>query len=230
MKKIVSKAIILKRTNFGEADRIIKVLTPDNGQISLFARGVRKSKSKLAGGLELFSISDITYIDSPKELKTIISSRLDKYFESIVHNLDRVNMAYDFLKYSDVSTKHNSEENLFKILALSLEGLNSSNLSDNTVYVWFALKLLSQQGSGINLEKPLSSEKFLENGEYDFSYEDMTFADKTNGPFKSQHVKFLRFAERSSNPLTLAKIEKQEAYSSELKDLALNTLRYTFGN
>ncbi|MCA9330182.1 DNA repair protein RecO, partial [Candidatus Saccharibacteria bacterium] len=62
MKQIVTVGIVLARINYGEADRIVTILTPDHGKIRLLARGVRKIKSRLAGGIELFSINDLTYI------------------------------------------------------------------------------------------------------------------------------------------------------------------------
>ena len=46
-------AIVLRRTDFGEADRIINLLTP-GGKVSAMARGVRKPKSKLAGAHTFF--------------------------------------------------------------------------------------------------------------------------------------------------------------------------------
>ena len=58
-----TSAIILKRVDYGEADRILTLLTPDHGKLSLMAKGVRKIKSKLAGGIELFSISTITFAE-----------------------------------------------------------------------------------------------------------------------------------------------------------------------
>ena len=53
-----TQAIVLRRTNFGEADRILTLLTP-LGQRGAMARGVRREKSKLAGGIELFGVSDV---------------------------------------------------------------------------------------------------------------------------------------------------------------------------
>ena len=54
-KDLRTKAIVLRRTDYGEADRILQLLTP-SGKRSVIARGVRKEKSKLAGGIELFSV------------------------------------------------------------------------------------------------------------------------------------------------------------------------------
>ena len=45
-----TQAIVLRRTNYGEADRILQLLTPE-GKKSVMAKGVRKEKSKLAGGI-----------------------------------------------------------------------------------------------------------------------------------------------------------------------------------
>ena len=47
MKQVVTKAIVLARTNYGEADRIVSVLTADKGKVRLLAKGVRKIKSKM---------------------------------------------------------------------------------------------------------------------------------------------------------------------------------------
>lgn len=46
----VTDAIILTRTDYGEADRIITLLTPGHGKLRLIAKGVRRIRSKLAGG------------------------------------------------------------------------------------------------------------------------------------------------------------------------------------
>lgn len=48
-----TRAIVLRRTNYGETDRILNLLTPE-GKKSVLAKGVRREKSKLAGGIELF--------------------------------------------------------------------------------------------------------------------------------------------------------------------------------
>lgn len=58
MKTTRTRAIVLRRTNYGEADRILQLITPE-GRQSVMARGVRREKSKLAGGIELFAVSDV---------------------------------------------------------------------------------------------------------------------------------------------------------------------------
>ena len=50
-----TEGIILKRINFGEADRILTSYTKHFGKISLLAKGVRKITSRKGGNIELFN-------------------------------------------------------------------------------------------------------------------------------------------------------------------------------
>ncbi len=50
-------AIVLKRTDVGEADRILTLFTPHKGKVHVIAKGVRRFTSKRAGHLELLSHS-----------------------------------------------------------------------------------------------------------------------------------------------------------------------------
>ena len=45
--QIVTTGIVLARTDFREADRILTVLTPDNGKVRVIAKGVRLPRSKI---------------------------------------------------------------------------------------------------------------------------------------------------------------------------------------
>jgi hypothetical protein len=49
-------AIVLKRLNLGEADRIVTLYTPEHGKLRAIAKGARRPASRLAGHLELFSL------------------------------------------------------------------------------------------------------------------------------------------------------------------------------
>jgi DNA repair protein RecO (recombination protein O) len=54
-----TEAIILKHSDFGEADRILTVLTPHKGKIRVIAKGVRRPVSRKAGHLELLCHSQL---------------------------------------------------------------------------------------------------------------------------------------------------------------------------
>jgi DNA repair protein RecO (recombination protein O) len=52
-------AIILKRRDFSEADRLLTVLTPNHGKIDIIAKGARKPTSTKTGHVELFTRADM---------------------------------------------------------------------------------------------------------------------------------------------------------------------------
>lgn len=52
-------AIILSRRDFGEADRLLTVLTPRNGKVDAIAYGARKPTSRKTGHVELFTLADM---------------------------------------------------------------------------------------------------------------------------------------------------------------------------
>jgi DNA repair protein RecO (recombination protein O) len=51
--------IILKRQNFAESDRLLTVLTPKHGKLSVIAKGARKPTSTKTGHVELFTVVDM---------------------------------------------------------------------------------------------------------------------------------------------------------------------------
>ncbi|GAB4565369.1 MAG: DNA repair protein RecO [Geothermobacteraceae bacterium] len=55
MHPILSEAIILRHTDYGEADRIVSLFTADHGLLRGFARGARKSRKRFGAALEPFA-------------------------------------------------------------------------------------------------------------------------------------------------------------------------------
>jgi DNA repair protein RecO (recombination protein O) len=52
-------AIVLRRTNIGEADRIVTLFSLQHGKFRAVAKGIRRTTSKLGGHLELFTHSRV---------------------------------------------------------------------------------------------------------------------------------------------------------------------------
>lgn len=52
-------AIVLKRRDMGEADRLLTVFTRDQGKVTLLAKGVRRAASRKAGHIEPFTYTEL---------------------------------------------------------------------------------------------------------------------------------------------------------------------------
>ncbi len=192
MKQLVTTGIVLSRTDFGEADRIITVLTPEHGKLRLMARGVRKHKSKLAGGIELFSVSSITYIAGKGEIGTLISSRLDKHYGNIIKNIDRVQLGYQLIKQLNKATEDHPEAAYFDLLNQAFSALDEFTISTELITVWFEAQLLRQAGHSPNLLTDNTGRKLSPQDTYTFDYESMSFVPQGIGRYRPEHVKILR--------------------------------------
>ncbi len=206
MNRIQTCGIVLKRTNYGEADRIVTVLTPDQGKLRLMARGVRKPKAKLAGGIELFSVSDITFLRGRGEIGTLISARLAKHYGKIVNDIERVQLGYDFIKMLDKTTEDEPEEEYFNLMEQALKALDDAKISQELIRTWFSAQLLRQAGHTPNLGTTFKGEKLSESEKYVFDYDHMAFEPNENGNFQASHIKFLRLLFGASALQPLARI------------------------
>jgi DNA repair protein RecO (recombination protein O) len=227
MKQLVTQAIVLSRTDYGEADRILTLLTPDQGKLSLLAKGVRRIKSKLAGGIELFSVSTITFIRGRGEVGTLVSARLEKHFGHIVEDLDRTMLGYELIKAMHKTTEDEPEEAYFDLLVKTFEALNDQTIQLEFVRFWFSAQLLHLAGHEPNLQLDTQGNRLQADASYDFSFEQMAFAQSANGRFTASHIKFLRLAV-ARHP---AKILSQVQGSAELLAATaplINTMRTTF--
>lgn len=189
-----TQAIVLARTDYGEADRIITVLTPHAGKLRLIAKGVRKVKSKLAGGIELFSISTITYIVGRKEIGTLVSARLETHFGNIVSDIHRTMFAYDVLKQLHKATEDEPEPAYFAVLAQCLWGLDTLHIPMDVVRLWFMTQLIRLSGHVPNLHTTAQGDKLRPDAHFVFDPDVPGFAERDDGQYSAAHIKLLRLA------------------------------------
>jgi DNA repair protein RecO (recombination protein O) len=207
VKQIQTRGIILSRTDYGEADKIITILTPEQGKIRLMARGVRKIKSRLAGGIELFSISDITYMQGRGDLGTLISSRLFKHYGEIVKDLDRVQTGYDLIKVLNKATEDRTEPDYFTIISEAFESLDDFKVDLYLIKLWMSSQLLKLAGHSLNLTSSSEGLILEPDKKYIFDYDSMSFAVKENGRYDPRHIKALRLLFSNYSPKDLQKVE-----------------------
>lgn len=208
---------MLSRTNYGEADRIITLLTPEQGKLRLMARGVRRAKSKLAGGIELFSVSDLTFIKGKGEIGTLISARMLKHYGHIVEDIERVQLGYDLIKLLNKATEDQPEPEYFTLLEQSFHALDDKAIETNLVRLWFESQLLRQSGHMPNLLTDSLGEDLRSDQTYNFDFEDMMFTPYADGNFSSAHIKVLRLLFSKNSPQVLTKVQGIDTALSDLQ-------------
>jgi DNA repair protein RecO (recombination protein O) len=207
VKQLVTQAIILSRTDYGEADRILTVLTPDYGKLRLLAKGVRKVKSKLAGGIELFSVSEITYISGRGAIGTLVSTRLTVHYGRIVADLERTMAGYDFIKELNKITEDEAEAMYFELLQHTFVALNDQEVSLAVIRYWFDAQLLKGEGQMPNLHTDNEGVKLDISTRYTFSTDRTAFIADGHGTFGASEIKFLRIAFAARDARLLQQIQ-----------------------
>ncbi len=223
--QIITTGIVLARTDFREADRILTLLTPDQGKLKVIAKGVRRPRSKLAGGIELLSVSSLTVLPGRGDMGTLVSSRLIRHFGNIVQDINRTMLSYEFMKRMNHVTEDAAGEEYFLILQRTLEALDDLEFSPDLTELWFSMQLLNVTGHMPNLQTDTAGHKLQPEEQYLFDFEHMAFRAQKGAPFVANHIKLLRLAYATDQPLVLKQVTDAAACAPDALKLATNLLR-----
>lgn len=205
MNQILTTGIILGRIDYGEADRILTVLTPDQGKLRLMAKGVRRIKSKLAGGIELFSVSQITFIRGKGEIGTLVGTRLQKHYGNIVQDIERVQLGYELIKMLDKATEDEPEAAYFELLQQGFSALDDA-VELSMVRLWFQAQLLRRAGNEPNLTHDITGANLQSSKRYEFSFDDTAFRESANGKYGAGDIKLLRLLLSDTSPQIIGQV------------------------
>jgi len=141
------EAIILKRQNYSEADKILTVFSKEKGKLKVIAKGVRKITSRRAGSLELFNHLSLVVCEG-KGLDSIIEVNVINSFPSWRVNLRSIGVAYYLCELVDRLTVDGQEHMaVFFVLLESLK--TNSSKKARQIILSFEKQLLNLLGFGI---------------------------------------------------------------------------------
>jgi len=125
MASIVTQGIILKRHNFGEADRIMTVLTDRLGKIAVVARGVRKITSRRAGNVEILNYVRIGLFKGKGY--TLTEAEAIETFPKIKENLTLSSTAFHVIELADrLIVEEQSNPQVFDLVLATLKILEKN--------------------------------------------------------------------------------------------------------
>jgi DNA repair protein RecO (recombination protein O) len=159
--EIKTPAVVIRRARLKEADRVITLFTRELGKVAAVAKGVRKSKSKLAGHLETLSYTDIT-LARGKSLDTIIGSQTLSPYLAVRNSLERTAYALYFAELIyHFAPEGQPNPSLFELLTETLETLGAAS-SPELLARYFELNLLKDLGYRPELRRCLGCGAELE--------------------------------------------------------------------
>jgi len=139
------QGIVLRSYPFGEADRVVVLLSPNNGKIRTVAKGIRKTKSRFGGRLEPFTHVDMVLYEG-RNLDTITQVAVIEPFPRLRASLDAVVAAGTMVEAADaVAQEDESSMRLFLLLHRGLRALEAGQ-SGADLITSYLLKLADVVG------------------------------------------------------------------------------------
>jgi len=123
-----TKGFVFKKEDSGEADRVFSVFTEDFGRVNVFAKAIKKSSSKLKGGIDIFSFVDIEFVQG-KIKKTLTDALALRKFGRITASPKRFEVASRIAIAIDELVKAEAQDGkLLSFIEESFKILNSQDL------------------------------------------------------------------------------------------------------
>lgn len=119
-----TEAVVLRRQDLGEADRLIAVYTPELGKLRIVAKGVRRPRSRKAGHLEPFTRVQLL-LARGRELDIVTQAEAIDVYPNLRTDLIRMGHAAYAVELLDRVTVEAAEnEDLYRLLVHTLERLS----------------------------------------------------------------------------------------------------------
>jgi DNA repair protein RecO (recombination protein O) len=138
-------AVVLKRTDVGEADRLLTLLTAERGKLKVVAKGARKPSARKTGHVELFNHATML-IHVGRDLDIVTQADTLDAFLPVRDDLDRLSYAYYFAELVDRFVEGEGEHpEIFELVLDALHWLESAERLPRTAR-YFELQLLDALG------------------------------------------------------------------------------------
>jgi len=146
MNIVRTQGVVLRYTNFKEADRMLTIFSPDRGKMQVLARGCRKPSSRLLAASQVFCYADYVFIKS-KEIYVATQADVRNSFYNIRNDLERLAYGTYILNLTEEAVNYEEGNfRLFYMLLHTLSHLAFGEISPEDITHIFELKLIDVLG------------------------------------------------------------------------------------
>lgn len=145
MRNFKSEGIIIKRHNFGEADRILTIFTKHYGKIQAKAIGIRRITSKRSSHLELLNLVNFNFYKG-RTIPLVLETQAIESFPLMKDDLTKIGFAFHICELIDGLCPDNQESReIFTLLYATLKRLEKTEDIVEVIH-FFEVKLLTLLG------------------------------------------------------------------------------------
>ena len=228
-----TEAVVLKQTPLGEADRILTLYTPDAGKVRAVAKGVRRTKSKFGGHLELLNKVSVS-ISYGRNLDTVNEAVVVQSFRGFRDDLERLShglyigeLVYVF------SVEQSPNVAVYELLLDTLRWLEDTKHL-GLLLRHFEIHLLDYSGYRPEIIRCVECRAELEPGDHLFNStlggtvcpNCRAASDDVLIPISLNAMKVLRFLQRERDYAKVESLKVSDTLSHELERLLRAYIRY----
>lgn len=215
MKDLRTEAIVLRRVNFGEADRILTILTP-KGKFSVLARGARREKSRLASGIEMFCFLEAVLHFGHSEMAILTSAKPKKFYKNILADFNKLEAAGEILKRVAKVSENIDAEEYFELTRQCLEALDRCEAQQiEIILAWFYFNYAKISGEEVNVLFDDKGKNLIEGEKYVWDSTEKSLKASERGKISTNEIKMMRLMLNAKLKLIL-RVKEAEEMAGEL--------------
>jgi DNA repair protein RecO (recombination protein O) len=228
-----TEAIVMRRTDFGEADRLLTLFSREKGKIKAVAKGARKPQSRKTGHVELFTRATL-FVAVGRDLGIITQAETVEAHAALRQDLVRATYAAYFVELLDRFVgEEDPHAGIYQLLSDALVWLTEMEMTELPLAArYYELRLLSLTGFQPRRFHCVACNSPIQEQDQFFSAElggllcpDCYEADRNGKPITAVAVKVLRYLQSRSWD-TVKVLRLKRPLHTELENLMHHTLTY----
>jgi DNA repair protein RecO (recombination protein O) len=148
VKELRDDAVVLRTYKSGESDRVVVLWTREHGKVRVFAKGVRKTTSRLGGNLETLAYVNVDLVKTRGDLFVARHVSHRERLTTLRSSYGRINAGYAIVEVVDaIPSDDVADEGIFDLLVRVLMALDDESFDPTLVPASFYFRLLAHDGS-----------------------------------------------------------------------------------
>jgi DNA repair protein RecO (recombination protein O) len=163
-RRYTTEAIVLSRFDFGEADRILTLITPGSGKLKAIAKGIRRPTSRLGGSLEPFAELQVA-LARGRTFEVVTQVSVGHAWLNLRDSLESAATAWYLAELADRSLEERTAaEPLYSLLRRAY-GLLDAGMAPGRVARWYEMHLADELGMRPEVDRCAECDRMLDAGE-----------------------------------------------------------------
>jgi DNA repair protein RecO (recombination protein O) len=160
-RRYTTDAIVLSRFDYGEADRILTLITPLNGKLKAIAKGIRRPTSRIGGSLEPFAELHVA-LARGRTFEVVTQVSVEHAWLNLRDSLESAATAWYLAELADRSLEErHAAEPVYALLRRAYELLDAG-MAPGRVARWYEMHLADELGVRPEVDRCVECDRALE--------------------------------------------------------------------